>query len=99
MKRQVLTLFLTVLVLMSVGGAVSIVGAASHENPGHASKQDVKAASCNFVASVNSKIYHYPWCQAVQNIKPENLRCYNTPCDAVAAGHPNPCKICNPPPC
>ena len=38
MKRQMLSLFLTLLLLISVGGAVSIVGAASHVTRGQASK-------------------------------------------------------------
>jgi len=45
MKRQFLTLFLTLLILVSIGGAVSIVGAASHVNPGQVSKHIVKAQS------------------------------------------------------
>jgi len=38
MRRQILSLFLTFLVLISIGEAVSIVGAASHVTPGQASK-------------------------------------------------------------
>jgi hypothetical protein len=33
MRRQMLSLFLTLLILISVGGAVSVVGAASHVTP------------------------------------------------------------------
>ena len=38
MRRNVLSLFLTLLILISVGGAVSIVGAASHVAPGQISQ-------------------------------------------------------------
>jgi len=38
MKRQILTLFLTLLLLIPLGGVVSIVGAASHVTPGQVSK-------------------------------------------------------------
>ena len=38
MKRQILTLFLTLFLLFSVGGVISIVGAASHVTPGQVSK-------------------------------------------------------------
>ncbi|MGB8311307.1 MAG: hypothetical protein WCE81_05525 [Halobacteriota archaeon] len=38
MKRQMVSLFLTLFILISVGGAVSVVGAASHVTPGQVSK-------------------------------------------------------------
>jgi hypothetical protein len=38
MRRRILSLFLTLLTLISIGGAVSIVGAASHATPGQVSK-------------------------------------------------------------
>ncbi len=86
MKWQILTLVLTFLILLSVGGIVSVVSAASHENPKQVSKPDVKAASCNFVGSCKSNVYHYPSCGYVKNIKPGNIVCFDTPCDAVARG-------------
>jgi competence protein ComEC len=49
-----------------------------------------------FVGSVNSDVYHYPWCSYAQQIKPENLVTFATAQDAVNAGY-RPCKICNPP--
>jgi outer membrane protein assembly factor BamB len=44
MRRQFLTLFLTLLLLISIGGAVSVVGATSHVTPGKVSKPIVKEA-------------------------------------------------------
>jgi len=38
MRRQMLSLFLTLLILISGGGAIGIVGAASHVTPGQVSK-------------------------------------------------------------
>lgn len=49
-----------------------------------------------FVGSINSDVYHYPWCSAAQQIKPENLVTFATAQDAVNSGY-RPCKICNPP--
>ncbi len=98
-KRQILTLFLTLLILMSIGGVVSTVGAASHVTPEHVAKPTVKAASCDFVGSSKSNVYHYPGCSEVKHIKPENLVCFSSPSDACAYGHTKPCKVCNPPPC
>jgi len=45
MKRQFLTLFLTLIILISVGGTVSIVGAESHVNPGQVLESPVVATS------------------------------------------------------
>ena len=45
MKRQFLTLFLTLLLLISIGGVVSIVGAASHVTPVQLTKTTVKEAA------------------------------------------------------
>ena len=42
MRRQFLSLFLTLLILISVGGVVSIVGAASHATHGQITKLDSK---------------------------------------------------------
>ena len=100
MRRQFLTLFLTLLILISVGGAVSVVDAASHVTPNHVTKSTVKAAAtCNFVGSINSNVYHYLGCPEAKKIKPENLICFSSPCDAKDEGHPNPCKVCKPPVC
>jgi len=67
-----LTLFLTLLILISVGGAVSIVGAASHVNPGQVSKPTATATTCQFIGNAHTHVYHYPGCPDVDKIKPEN---------------------------
>jgi hypothetical protein len=98
MKRQILTLFLTLLILMSVGGVISIVGATSHVTPAQISKPTVRAASCPFVGCKCSNTYHYAYCYQAVLIKPENMVCFNSPCDAEAAGY-RPCEYCKPPVC
>jgi hypothetical protein len=96
MKRQMLTLFLTLLILVSVGGVVSIVGAASRVTPAQVTKPTVKEAAGPFCASSHSNVYHYPWCGECKHIKPENLIWFNTSEEARAAGY-RPCLVCNPP--
>ena len=96
MKRQILTLFLTLLLLISVGGVVSIVGAASHVTPGQALKPTVKEAAGPFVGSIYSDVYHYPSCPEVKHIKPANLIWFNTS-EEARAHHYRPCLVCNPP--
>ncbi len=98
MRRQMLSLFLTVIILISVGGVVSIVGATSHVNPAQASKPTVKTDTCNFIGDARTHVYHYPWCWDAKHIKPENIVCFNSACDAVAAGY-RPSKNCNTPGC
>ena len=66
MKRQILTLFLTLLLLISVGGLVSIVGAASYVTPGQIAKPTVKAVAGPFVGSIHSDVYHYASCYHVK---------------------------------
>ena len=95
MKRQMLSLFLTLLALISVGGAVSIVGAASHVTSAHTSNLTVKAESCPFVGCKCSGTYHYADCYWASIIKPEKRVCFNNPCDAQAAGY-QPCEHCHP---
>ena len=96
MRRQFLTLFLTLLILISMGGVVSSVGATSHVNPEHVSNVTVKEAAGPFVGSIKSNVYHYPSCYEVKHIKPENLIWFNTSEEARAAGY-RPCEVCNPP--
>jgi len=62
MKRILLTLILTLLILISVGGVVSIVGATSYETLRQASKPTVKEAACNFIGDSSTHVYKYPWC-------------------------------------
>jgi hypothetical protein len=95
MKRQILTLFLTFLILLSVGGIVIIVGAASHVTPGQTSKLTVQAESCPFVGDAKTHVYHYASCYWATIIKPENRVCFNTACDAEAAGYSS-CGHCKP---
>jgi len=95
MKRILLALFLRLLILISVGGVVSIVGATSHETLRQASKPTVKEAACNFIGDSSTHVYKYPWCPSVKYIKPENKVCFNTFCDACAAGY-RPCEGCHP---
>ena len=79
-----------------MGGAVSIVGGASHVNPSHASSLTAKKVAGPFVGSIKSNKYHYPDCYEVKHIKPENLRWFSTSEEARAAGYV-PCEVCNPP--
>jgi len=51
MRREISSLFLTLLILISLGGAVSIVGAASHVTPAQVTKSTFKADSCPFVGN------------------------------------------------
>ncbi len=43
-------------------------------------------ASCLFVASRNSKLYHAAGCAVVKRIKPENRLCFKEASEAVARG-------------
>ena len=88
-------IILTLLTLISVGGAVSIVGAASHVT-GHASKLTVKAESCPFVGCKCLGTYHYADYYWASIIKHENMVCFNNSCDAQAVGY-RPCEHCHPP--
>jgi len=104
MKRPMLSLFLAVLILVSVGGVVSIVGmaSASHVTLGQTStptvKTDVNFIGCTFIGDKSTHEYKYPWCPSVQYIKPGNKVCFATVCDACAAGY-RPCPGCHPPGC
>jgi hypothetical protein len=51
MRRQMLSLFLTLIILISVDGAVSIVGAASHVTPGQVSKSTLTPTPVSTVSS------------------------------------------------
>ena len=54
------------------------------------------AAGTKLVAATYSDRYHLPGCKIAQKIAPEDLRTFNSPEEAVAAGLV-PCKKCNPP--
>jgi len=96
MKRQFLTLFLTLILLVSIGGAVSIVGAASHVTPSQVTKSTIKEQSCPYVGNSNTGVYHYASCYWATIIKPNHVVCFNSPCEALSAGY-RPCEHCNPP--
>jgi len=49
-----------------------------------------------FVGSINSDVYHYPWCITAQQILPENEVWFDSVEEAQDAGY-RPCKVCNPP--
>lgn len=49
-----------------------------------------------FLGSVNSDVYHYPWCSAAKRIHSENLITFSSVTEAKNMGY-RPCKICNPP--
>jgi len=74
-----LSLFLTLLILISVGGAVSIVGAVSRVTPGQVSKSTAMTESCPFVGDAQTYVYHYAGCYRATIIKSENGVCFNSP--------------------
>jgi endonuclease YncB( thermonuclease family) len=49
-----------------------------------------------YVGSKNSDVYHYPSCQYVDNILPENKIWFSSAQDAINHGY-RPCKVCKPP--
>jgi len=51
-----------------------------------------------FVGSINSNVYHYPWCWDAKSILPKNLVIFPTLADACAAGY-RPSENCNTPAC
>lgn len=53
---------------------------------GTAQKIIPEGASCRFVASRNSKLYHAAGCAVVKRIKPENRLCFKEASEAAARG-------------
>lgn len=49
-----------------------------------------------FVGSVNSDVYHYPWCVWANKILLQNEIWFDSVEEARDAGY-RPCKVCNPP--
>jgi len=49
-----------------------------------------------YVGSIDSNVYHSPWCRYVKQIYPENKIWFSSASDARAHGY-RPCKVCNPP--
>ena len=54
------------------------------------------AVQSEYLGSINSDIYHYPSCEYVKTIKPENIVWFAKSQDARAKGY-RPCKGCTPP--
>ncbi len=54
------------------------------------------AATVTFIASVNSNVYHFPWCSHVDRIKAERRVRFPTAASAEAQGY-HPCATCHPP--
>jgi hypothetical protein len=54
MRRQMLSLFLMLLILISAGGAVSVVGAVSHVTPGQVSKPTLASTPESMVSPSSS---------------------------------------------
>ena len=52
-------------------------------------------ATCNYVASKNSDVFHRISCSYVQAIKPENKICFSTREEAIGSGR-RPCSVCKP---
>jgi len=55
---------------------------------------DQNSAKGLFVASKNSRLYHWPWCAAAKKIKPENQIWFKSETEAKAAGYsPSSCIV------
>lgn len=76
--------FVIIIVVSIVIPAILIIG------------NDGESYDGQFVGSKYSNVYHYPWCEWAQKIKPENQIWFNTTADAQAHGY-RPCLVCNPP--
>jgi len=63
---------------------------------GFEAKSSAVPTTLGFVGSVNSDIYHYPWCVWAQQIYPQNEIWFDSVEDAKAHGY-RPCKVCKPP--
>jgi hypothetical protein len=106
MKKQILSLLLTLCILLSIGGTISIMCINSHAQPAgqikslSSDKEKIARATCEppFAASKKSDKYHCKDCPEVNKIKPENLIWFNSACDAQSLGY-TPCRKCNPSAC
>lgn len=69
-------------------GAVGDTGSASSSMNGQNNPKGL------FVASKNSKLYHWPWCAPAKKIKPENQIWFKNEAEARAAGYsPSSCIV------
>jgi len=59
---------------------------------------NLQAYNGPFVGSINSNVYHYPWCWDAKSILAKNLVIFPTLADACAAGY-RPSENCNTPAC
>ena len=50
----------------------------------------------NYLANLDTKVYHYPSCAWAEKILPENRIWFSSPNEARSAGY-RPCEKCNPP--
>lgn len=50
----------------------------------------------NYVLNKSTKVFHYPWCNDVAKIKPENYRTSNSTSDEIVAMGYKRCGHCNP---
>ncbi|MGZ4847101.1 MAG: Ada metal-binding domain-containing protein [Halobacteriota archaeon] len=49
-----------------------------------------------YSSASSSKVYHYPWCSYVAQMKEANRGTFSSSAQAQAAGY-HPCSRCNPP--
>jgi len=105
MKRLIIFVALLIAVLLLSGCCYSQYELDDAYNEGYAQgysegyiqgNSDCLVYDGPYVGSVNSDVYHYPWCIAAQNILPENEVWFSSVEEAQAAGY-RPCQICNPP--
>lgn len=71
-----------------------VVGAVGDTGQSSSSTNEQNSPKGLFVASKNSKLYHWPWCAAAKKIKPENQIWFKTEAQAKAAGYsPSSCIV------
>jgi hypothetical protein len=78
----------------SASSSVNLLGNVSQPIIGTAgeSAQNLASEKGLFVASKNSNKYHWPWCAAAKQIKPENEIWFKSEAQAQAAGYsPSAC--------
>ena len=94
-RKRLILAGLLVLALLVVSGAPASgqdVGGAKTGRYAVPPRGD--AGSYKFVASNNSKEYHWPVCKLAQRIKPEDRITFKSAKEAQAAGYEH-CKVCS----